>query len=599
MAPCSVSRRQITRVNHVNAQNQNRSGACAPCLACLLPAFLLLAGCSSAHYRRSADKEVYRIIQQVDHQVFGRTNHFTIDTRFSARPPGEIFPQEIIDDRSATNHRIINLEQALELAVLHSREYQTQKEQLYLSALSLTGSRYEFTPQFFANSTAQVTGTPQSSDVGSVRSQIGVSQLLKTGGRLTASLGNDLVRYFTGKPDLVTRDSAINALSVDLTQPLLRGFGINDPTVEALTQAERNVVYAIRSFSLYQQQFAVNTVNAYFSLLTQKEIVRNNFRNFTNRVETTKYLAARAIDRERQSSVDDAQTAELSARISYINSLASYLNALDSFKLRLGLPISEHLYLEDQDLKDLMAAGLVTVDLDRHAAFRICVQKHMDVLNAVDRFEDSKRKVRLAADRLRAELSLFANASLQSEPPYDYTNFDPDKVRYTAGIRLNLPVDRLQERNNYRATLVSFESQLRSLALTLDNFKDQIDRGLRSLEQARLNYLNGLESLKVNERRVDNTTMLLEAGRATVRDVREAQDGLIAAQNNLAAIYANYLSSRLGLLINTGLINTQPAKFWLLDQLKDQLTEDQRGTPPLRMPDDQVLPPEIFIDPES
>ncbi len=558
---------------------------------------LLLAGCSAAHYRKSADQEVYRLLEQVENKVFGRTNALTIDTPYSQRDPQTIHPDEIVGDRSATNRRVLNLEQALDLALQKSREYQTQKEQLYLTALTLTGARYEFGQPFFANSAAQLAGSPSASEAGSIRSQIGVNQLLKTGGRLTMSLGNDLVRYFTGRPGAVARDSAINTLSVDLTQPLLRGFGINDPTVESLTQAERHVVYAVRSYSLYQQQFAVDTVSAYFSLLTQKDIVRNNHRNYTNRMETTRYLEGRAVDRERRSSADDARTAELSAKTSYINSLASYLTSLDSFKTRLGLPLSEDLFLDDRDLKELIGIGLTPVDIDRPAAFHICARKHMDILNAIDRFEDSKRKVRIASDQLRAELSLFANATLQSEGPDDYTNFDPNKVRYAAGVRLNLPVDRLRERNNYRATLVSFESQLRSLSLTLDNYKDRIDRGLRTLEQTRLNYISGVESLKVSERRVLNNVMLLEAGRATIRDVREAQDGLVLAQNNLATIYTGYLTARLGLLLNLGVIDTRPDKFWLLDSLKDRLTPDQRGAPPLRMPDDRVLPPESFLEP--
>jgi outer membrane protein TolC len=341
----------------------------------------------------------------------------------------------------------------------------------------------------------------------------------------------------------------------------------------------------------------VDIVNAYFSLLTQKDIVRNNYRNYLSRVETTKYLAARAVDRERKNSVDDAQTAELGARRSYIDSLAAYLTALDAFKLRLGLPLSEQLYLEDADLKQLMAAGLLTVDIDPKAAYSLCVEKQMEVLNAIDQFEDSKRKVRVAADQLRAELNLFANASLASEAPTDYTDFDPKKVRYTAGVSLNLPVDRLAERNNYRATLVAFESQLRSLGLTLDNFKDKLERGLRTVEQTRLNHFNALEQLKVAERRVENNSMLLEAGRATIRDVREAQDGLIDAQNNLTTTYADYLSARLGLLLNLGVIDTRPDRFWLNDPLKNNLTTAQRSAPPLRMPEDRVVPPEKYLDP--
>jgi outer membrane protein TolC len=558
-----------------------------------------VGGCTSAHYRKSADKEVYRIIQAVDNQVFGRTNAFSIDSPYSGRDPKSILPAEIIEERTSVGRRVINLDQALDLAFQHSREYQTQKEQLYLTALSLTGARYEFSPQFIATSTGQITGTPGGSDVGSVRSQISVSQLLKSGGRLTLSLGNDLVRYFTGKPDLVARNSAINSLSVDLTQPILRGFGINDPSVESLTQAERNVIYAVRSFSLYQQRFAVDTVTAYFSLLTVKDIVRNNYRNYTNRVETTRYLEARSVDRASRIQVDDAQTAELQARISYINAVASYLTAADQFKTRLGLPLSEELYLDDQDLRALIESGLVPADINREAAFAICVEKHMDLLNAIDRFEDSKRKVRVAADRLRAELSLFSNASLQSEGPDDYVNFDFDKLRYTAGLRLNLPIDRLRERNNYRSTLVSFESQLRSLGLSLDNYKDRIDRGLRTLEQSRLSYLNGVESLKVAERRVDNATLSLEAGRTTVRDLRESQDSLIQAQNNLSTIYASYLSTRLNLMIDIGVLDSLPEKFWLTDLLEGRITPEQRGAPVLRMPEDNVIHPDTFLEPRS
>lgn len=563
-----------------------------------IAAAVIVTGCSAKHYRRAADKQVYSILQDYEKQIFGETNAFTIQTPYSGRTPASIPPAEIIESRSLTNRRVINLEEALNLAVEHSREYQAQKEQLYLTALSLTGARYEFGPQFFAGSVGQISGTPSGSEIGSVRSQIGVDQLLKTGGRLSLALGNDLVRYFTGKPNFVSRDSAINTLSVDLTQPLLRGFGINDPTVESLTQAERNVVYAIRSFSLYQKQFAVDIVDGYFGLLTRKMTVRNNYRSYTNRVETTRYTEARAVDRESQASVDDLRTSELFSKTTYINSLAAYLSQLDAFKIRLGVPVSEQLFLDDSDMRELIESGLTPVDIDRQSAFALALQKQMDILNAIDRFEDSKRKVRIAADQLRAELSLFANATLASDQPYDYLNFDPENVRYTAGVRLNLPVDRLRERNNYRATLISFESQIRALSLTLDNYRNQIDGGLRNLEQARLNYLNGVESLKVTQRRYENTRLLYEFGRRNSLDMRNAQEDLVVAENNLANLYAQYLSARLGLMVDIGIIDTGQPKFWMLDPLKD-LPAELKGSPPLRMPDDQVLPPERFIEPTT
>jgi hypothetical protein len=104
---------------------------------------------------------------------------------------------------------------------------------LYLTALSLTGSRYAFSPQFFANSTATAGRESDGDQFGSVNSQAGVSQFLKSGGQLSASLANDILRYYTGDP----RRSLISILTVNLSQPLLRGFGRNNPLVENLTQA--------------------------------------------------------------------------------------------------------------------------------------------------------------------------------------------------------------------------------------------------------------------------------------------------------------------------------------------------------------------------
>lgn len=568
----------------------------------------VLAGCSSAHYRKSADKEVYRIIENYDRAVLGHTNNFTIDTPYSGRDPKAVLPAELVEDRMATNRRTINVHEALRLAIANSRDYQSQREQLYLTALSLTGSRYAFSPQFFATSTGTIAGTGSTAQTGEVNSQIGVSQLLKTGGRLSLALGNDLLRFFTarfspdpggGPPIALGNDSAINMLSVNLTQPLFRGFGKNDPNVEALTQAERNVVYAIRSFSLYQNQFAADVVAQYFDLLAQKSNVRNNYTNYLRRVDTTAYLQARSVDRVQKSEVDDARNAELSARISYINSVANYLSSLDSFKLRLGLPLTDVIALDDADLKDLEQAGLIRADMDRQAAFRMAVAHHMEILNTIDRFEDSKRKIRVAADQLRAGLNFAGSATVQSEEPYDYTNFDFDKLRWSAGLTLDLPVDRLRERNTYRATLISFESQLRSLVTTLDDYKSRIDRGLRTLEQERLNYLSRQETLKVAERRVESTQMLLEAGRAAIRDVREAQDSLIQAQNNLTDAIVRYQGVRVQLLIDAGVLVAEKDRFWLTDPLAGKLDDSQRGPPPLHMPDDKLIPPDQFLEPRS
>ncbi len=586
--------------------NQRAASRCAAVsfITLILGLLLLSAGpgCSRRHYRQSADRQTYRIIRQAEEQVFGRTNAFSINTPFSDREPATLHPDELIGERSASEKRVLNLDQALDLAVQHSREYQTQKEQLYLAALSLVGAELEFSPRFFAESTATASGSPSGTQSGSLRTQVGVSQLLSTGGRLSVSLANDLLRYFTGWSTgngngNSSRDSAVNILTADLSQPILRGFGRNDARVENLTQSERNVIYAVRSFSQYQRQFAVDTVNAYFSLLAQKDGIRNNYTNYLRRVDTTAYLDARSVDRVRKSEVDDARNAELSARIDYINSVANYLNAVASFKLRLGIPIGDAVYLDDADLRHLEQAGLIGCEIDRLTAFRMAIEGHMDVLNAIDRFEDAQRRIRIAADQLKPGILLTGSATLQSEAPYDYANFNLEKVRYSTGVQLDLPIDRRRERNSYRAALVSFESQIRSLSLTLDDFKDRVEEGLRTLEQRRLNLLNRQAALEVATRRQELNRDLLETGRATIRDLREAQDQLITAQNARSLTLVDYLRARLQLLLDVGALRTEGDEFWLKDPLPNRSAPGDAARSPLHMPDNTLFPPNQFLDP--
>ena len=61
-------------------------------------------------------------------------------------------------------------------------------------------------------------------------------------------------------------------------------------------------------------------------------------------------------------------------------------------------------------------------------AYQLAVERQLQILNAIDQFEDKKRKIRVAADGLRPGLDFSAGASIESERPTDYTKFDPDST---------------------------------------------------------------------------------------------------------------------------------------------------------------------------
>lgn len=555
---------------------------------------LLLSGCTAGSYRRSADQRNYQIIQQTEFQMLGRTNAFSIDTPYSHRKPAEILPDELIEDRLRTNRHVVTVDAAIELAMQHSREYQRAKETLYLTALRLSNTRYTVGGRITPSSVTTAGWARDSS--GNTRSEVvtetgvQISQLFKTGGRLTVNALNSVMLYYSGRPEL-----SFSSVSASLVQPLLREFGRNNPEVELLTQRERDMVYAVRTFSLFQDEFALGIANEYFRLLQQKDNIRNRYTNYLSQVESTKRLEARK-DREKSSDVDQARQSELAARNNYVNSVAAYFNAMDLFKIRLGLTLSERLDLDDEALTAVEQTGLVPVAMDPLAAYRLAVHRQLQMLNFIDQYEDSQRAVRIAADKLKPGLRLTGGAALASEPPTDYTQFDADKVTASAALQLDLPLDRLPRANAYREALIAFELQLRTFTGRLDALKNDIDRGLRTLEQRRLNYENQRSALALANRRVESTTMLLAAGRSEVRDLVEAQNAQINAQIAVTTALVDYQESRLQLMLDIGALRTDSPQFWLKDHLAGLPVADAATLSAPAEIDQPVVPPDQLFE---
>src|SRR5262249_53056610 len=168
---------------------------------------------------------------------------------------------------------LINLEQACELALINSREYQDAREDLYLTALPVTLERFSFAAQFFAASEAfgQWTGSEFNSNVGAgsaaanqapsiastpaswnANSSVGFAKLFSTGALLLFNFANQ-VAINLGPGRFVQSQSTIN---LDIVQPFLQGGG-KAVTLEPLTQAERNLVYEIRSFARFRKELYV------------------------------------------------------------------------------------------------------------------------------------------------------------------------------------------------------------------------------------------------------------------------------------------------------------------------------------------------------
>jgi hypothetical protein len=289
----------------------------------------------------------------------------------------------------------INLAQSLTLALVNARVYQFQLEQLYLAALPVTLQRFAFAPQFIAGLSpttptvgpglspnalgaglspvinpsnafsyrTRATGLGQQStlNLGTVAA---VGKSFDNGAKILAGFASQLVFNFTGvNPRQPTVQSY---LPIQAFVPLLRGGGRAVP-LEALTQAERSLLYQIRLFAKFRQEFLISTLVGnnftvfgttaqqtgfsspgnvdptvgYLNVLEDVAILENSQRN----VET--YLQFSKVYKElikgeasglTQLQLDQLDVNVQNAKLTYYNNRNTFRGDLDNFKVQLGMP---------------------------------------------------------------------------------------------------------------------------------------------------------------------------------------------------------------------------------------------------------------------
>ncbi len=580
-------------------------GKTLPFLSAVVAPAWLVSSCSTDHYVKSADTEVSRIIEHNQMLVLEDPPvPVEIDTSYSELNPKYLKPEVIVRERQTGEPMRLTLLEAIDISVHSRREYQTEKEALYLVALDLTRARHDYTPRITSlgsratlesarlqNSNGDYDET--SRDI-SVASRASFDQAFITGGALAIDLAQDIFKFYLGGSG---SSGSTRFLSARLTQPLLRGSGAI--ATENLTQRERNVAYAVRTYSRFQQRNVIDITSAYFRILQEKDRVRNEYASYQNLVIFADRARALAEDRLPRFQLDQAKQSELRARVRYISAVNSYKTLVDNFKLTLGLPLGGELLLDDTALRSLAETGLPHIPFDSDPAFHVAVNHRLDLFNEIDRFEDSKRKITVAADAFKPGLNLFAGIDVDTNNgSRSYSNFDADAYYSRIGLDLDLPIDNLAARNEFRRTKIDFERQLRQLSLSLDRIHADLRSGLRGLELSRQTYEIQQNALKLANQRVDGANMLLDAGRASTRDLLDSQSDQLTAQNAVTSALVDYHLTRLNLLYNMGIFEPTLPQFWVKNPPFPQIKSKETQLTPVNTAASErlITPDELFLE---
>ncbi|MBN1910011.1 MAG: hypothetical protein JW818_09750 [Pirellulales bacterium] len=409
-------------------------GPCPP----VWPAFVLMlgmllmagAGCNRAYYRRQADREVHDVVACAATQADSDRTDYSIRPNPASRmfdPDCPDCPPMPPDDPAAARLMrcvdgkhgwpgwdcygktplvenpdwesylprdengvvVLDREGAVQLALVNSRDYQQQLENLYVSALDVTFQRFRFDAQFFGgNSTfydaqGRVFGGGAASSTLQTDTELEMRKLYASGGELVVGMANSLVWQFAGPDDY----AGTTLLDFSLVQPLLRAGG-RAVALEELTDAERALLANIRQMERFRRGFYTQVVagsdpgpgpsrggpslgglnpgggagtSGLMGLLRQQVVIRNQRANIVSLNESLQQLEAffqaNWIDFFQ---VEQTRLQLYQAQIDLLNREALYEDTLDAYKIQLGLPPTLDVRIADPLLNqfDLIAPEL-------------------------------------------------------------------------------------------------------------------------------------------------------------------------------------------------------------------------------------------------
>ncbi|MCC7145398.1 MAG: TolC family protein [Phycisphaeraceae bacterium] len=477
----------------------------------------------------------------------------------------------------------MTLDQVLAYAIRRAPEYRSQKEQLFLKAIRFLAEQHAWGPQFFSTVSTNYTTVPEGGDHDQALQlvqEMGVTQKLPYGGSVSASA---LVDYVTQLRSEVgsAQDTQSAEVAVSMELPLLRGAG--EAARETLVQARRDLIYQVRDFERFRRSFLVDVASQYYSLLEQISGVENTRRQLESlELQARRFESLAQAGRVAYFEVQRIQTQVLFSRSDLANQQESLAASLDGFKLQIGMDVGEPMNLV------ALEEGLPEVAMAAGEAVGKAIGQRLDLQNVADAVVDARRGVRIAKNGLLPDLNLTSEVSLPTEAdrPYPGLDLDAGSGSLTAGLTLELPVERFAEQVRYRSALVSLEEAERNYRLERDRVALEVRRALRQVTRDQLNLGLQQRNVALAERRIAEVT--LKSRTLGPEEIISANTALLEARTRLEQARRDYRQNVLRLLLATEDIRVNAHGQWLTSD--DSAAATQPTSPPATQADIPAIP---------
>lgn len=251
------------------------------------------------------------------------------------------------------------------------------------------------------------------------------------------------------------------------------------------------------------------------------------------------------------------------------NSLTQIQNTQDLEKLDLWM---DQFSSELLDMSLLQARArldsvmLTPVEIDEQHAIALARENRLDWMNARTALVDEWRQIEIAANDLKSDMSVTADARSGLENSHKNSTL-------SLGMTFDTPLDRRQERNAYVETLIHYDRARRAYIHYEDSIQKNIRTLVRQVDVAQLNFELKRISVFVAMSRVDQANLQLlqppkpnetsQFGDTFARDLIDALDSMLSAQNTFVESWIGFEACRMGTEVSLGIFQLDGAGVWM------------------------------------
>ena len=448
---------------------------------------------------------------------------------------------------------VLSLDESLDWAVAHSFEYTYAEEEYMLSCLNLLIERHLWSPQIANNVIGQyahfASDLSTTSSSAAIINDLSVTQRLPWGGQVGASY---LATFSRLVQDAGTSEDSVGQFTLSASIPFLRDAG--SIAREDIIQAERNLIYAARTFEAFRRSFFLQIVSSYLGLQVQQQELDNALES----VALLDKLAERQralyeAGRARLYDAAEAENRALQQRSSVAGLQESFRLAVDRFKILINYPVELPTRIERASF------AITPPDVAMDKAVQIALTHRLDLQTQRDRLVDSRRSVRNSLNQLLPDLNLSGEVRFGASDEY-YADFilpTLEDMESEVSLTLGLPLDRTEERIAVRSAQISLERARRSYTQQRDEVAVSVRNAVRTIDSSLLSY--DIQRRNVEIARVNIESIEADPDTYTVLDQLSAIQSLQQARNGRARAFRTVQQSILQYLLDTGQLRVTPS----------------------------------------